>query len=86
MAVDSQDMFLVPMRELQKFPLFFADPSTSRSSLLTSILPLVSLEFGLVPDKLTDEYRPKANIARHRCLRTSDSTFCLAFSSTAIVF
>ena len=49
-------MVLVPMRKLQKFPLFFADPSASRSPLLASILPLVSLEFGLVPNNLAKEY------------------------------
>jgi hypothetical protein len=62
MAVDAQEMGLVPMHELQTFPLFFADLSTSRSLLLTGILLLVSLEFGLVPDNLADEYWPKANI------------------------
>ena len=45
-------MVLVPMCELQKFPLFFADPLASRSPLLVSILLLVSLEFGLVPNNL----------------------------------
>ena len=79
-------MVLVPMRELQKFPLFFADPSASRSPLLTSILPLVGLKFGLVPDNLADKYWPKADMPRPRRIRTSDSTFCLAFSPTMMVF
>jgi hypothetical protein len=35
---------------LQLFPLPFADLSTSQSFLPTRILPLVSLEFGLVPE------------------------------------
>jgi hypothetical protein len=36
---------------------------------------------ALFLDSLADEYWPKADMPRPRCLRTSDSTFCLAFAN-----
>jgi hypothetical protein len=64
-ANHSPEKGLVPMLVLQLCPLYFADLLTPWSPLLTGILLLVSLAFGLVPDNLEHEYQSEANVPTH---------------------